>query len=258
MKLKNLKLFRGFTRFRLLLTLGLAVVLPAAALIFLNFSQLRSFQRDKVLQASIHRDFQEFLAITEKRINKKAYGMIEEVREQFPSPDLPPQEREKQLGQILAKNPWLAHIMFCDEKSFVIHTQPGQMGDKNIRDEHDHMAQSYKKWWDGDGKSLVANLHKKPRPITFSYGMMKRGASDVYMSTAVFVLPRLPRERVVLGAITFDPSYLKQTFFPEMLAESLNQRVYEQSGNSFALIVYPGDYDSGHEVKPLALLGDLQ
>src|ERR1044071_46629 len=90
MKLKNLKLFRGFTRFRLLLTLGLAVVLPAAALILLNFSQLRSFQRDKVLQASIHRDFQEFLAITEKRINKKAYTMIDETRQLFLRPNRRP------------------------------------------------------------------------------------------------------------------------------------------------------------------------
>jgi len=253
MNLRRTKFFRGFTRFRLMLTLGLAVVLPAAVLIYLNFSQLRSFQRDKVLQATIHRDFQDMLAITEKRINKKAYGMIEEVREQFPSPDISPQEKDKQLGQILAKNPWLAHVMLRDEKSFVIHTQPSQMGDKSIREEHDHMAEGFKKWWDVDGKGLVGNLHKKPRPITFSYGMMKRGGREIYMSTAVFALPRLPRERVVLAAITFDPAYLKENFFPEMLGEAVNQRMYEQSGNPFALIVYPGDYDSGNEMKPLAV-----
>src|SRR6266851_9556344 len=84
MKLKRRGFLGGFNRFRLMLTLGLAVVLPAAALIYVNYSQLRTFQRDKVLQAAIHRDFQEMLAITEKNINKKAYTMTEEVRDLFP------------------------------------------------------------------------------------------------------------------------------------------------------------------------------
>ena len=72
MKLKRRGLLGGFNRFRLMLTLGLAVLLPAAALIYVNFSQLRAFERDKVLEAAIHRDFQEMLAITEKKMNKKA------------------------------------------------------------------------------------------------------------------------------------------------------------------------------------------
>src|SRR5438132_543238 len=109
MKLKRGKFLGGFNRFRLMLTLGLAVLLPAAALIYVNFSQLRSFERDKGLQAIIHRDFQETLAITEKKIDKKAYKMIEEARDIFPSPDIDPQEKEKKLDLILSKSPWMAH-----------------------------------------------------------------------------------------------------------------------------------------------------
>jgi signal transduction histidine kinase len=254
MKLKNLKLFRGFTRFRLLLTLGLAVVLPAAALIFLNFSQLRSFQRDKVLQASIHRDFQEFLAITEKRVNKKAYTMIEESRELFPSPDAAPVEKEKKLELILQKSPWLTHVMLCDEKSFVIHSQPGQINDRYVREEHEHMAENYRTWFmSSEGKSTLKMLHKKTRPIGFGTFWTKRADGEAYMITAVFTLPQVSPDRVVAGAITFDPAYLKQTFFPEMLSESVNQRMTEQGGNPFAMIVYPGDYDSGNQMKPLAV-----
>ena len=44
--MKKRKFLRGFTRFRLMLTLGLAVLLPAAALILVNFNQLRVFERD--------------------------------------------------------------------------------------------------------------------------------------------------------------------------------------------------------------------
>src|SRR5438045_9529315 len=87
MKLKKQKFLGGFNRYRLVITLGLAVLLPAGALIYVNFAQLRSFERDKVLEATIHRDFQEVLAIDEKKMSKKTYGKADEARELFPSPD---------------------------------------------------------------------------------------------------------------------------------------------------------------------------
>ena len=59
MKLRKQNLLGGFNRYRLVITLGLAVLLPAAALIYVNFSQLRAFQRSKVLEATIHQRFQE-------------------------------------------------------------------------------------------------------------------------------------------------------------------------------------------------------
>ena len=86
MKLKSRGLLGGFNRFRLMLTLGLAVVLPAALLIYMNFRQLHALERDKLIEAAIHRDFQEMLAITEKKINKKAFTMTEETRNLFPFP----------------------------------------------------------------------------------------------------------------------------------------------------------------------------
>src|SRR6266478_648205 len=164
MKLKRRGFLGGFNRFRLMLTLGLAVVLPAAALIYVNFSQLRAFERDKVLEAAIHRDFQEMLAITEKKMNKKAYAMTEEVRDLFPSPDADAQEKEKKLDLILSKNPWLAHVWLFDEKSYVMRSQPQQMNDKYFREEHERMAESYHGWFSVEGKMLVEGMHKKTRP----------------------------------------------------------------------------------------------
>src|SRR5215213_8028954 len=102
---KKRKFLGSLNRFKLMLTLGIAVLLPAAALIYLNFSQLRSFERDKVLEAAIHREFQEFLAITERRINKKAYAKVEETRSLFPDCDCDQLEKEKKLDRILEKNP---------------------------------------------------------------------------------------------------------------------------------------------------------
>src|SRR3982074_66110 len=130
-------------RFRLMLTLGLAVLLPAAALIYVNFSQLRTFERDKVLEAAIHRDFQEMLAITEKKINKKAYTMSEEARNLFPPPDAAPADKEKQLDLILEKSPWLTHVFLFDDKNIIFRTQPGQLNDPYVHKEHEMMAESF-------------------------------------------------------------------------------------------------------------------
>ncbi len=252
MKLKKRGFLRGFNRFRLLLTLGLAVVLPAAALIYVNLSQLRAFERDKVLEAAIHRDFQEMLAITEKKINKKAYLMTEDVRNLFPSPDADPEEKEKQLDLILARSPWLSHVFLFDEDSFVFRSQPGQMSDKYISKEHEQMAESYHGWFGMEGKELVEALHKKTKPFIFYPGQTKRVDGEAFMATALFALPQLDKERVVLGGATFDPCYLKQTFFPGMLQESVTQKMTDQGGNQLAMMVYPADMDMGHELKRLA------
>ena len=252
MKLKQLKFFRGVTRFRLMLTLGLAVLLPAAALIYVNFAQLRSFDRDKVLQAAIHRDFQEMLAITEKRANKKAYAKVEELRDLFPSPDASPQEKEKQLETILEKAPWVTHVVLSDEKSFLIQTQPSQMSDRYVREDHEHMAKGYKSYLtSSEAKGTVATLHKKNRPFTFWSGPAKRSEGEMYMVTAVFTLPHIAKDRVVLGAVSFDPYYLKKTFFPEMMDEAINQRMNDGSQNKLAMIVYRIESD-GSSMKPMA------
>jgi signal transduction histidine kinase len=251
--MKTRKFLRGFTRFRLMLTLGLAVLLPAAALILVNFSQLRSFDRNKVLEATIHRDFQEVLAITEKKIDKKAYAMAEEARDVFPSPDIDGPEREKQLDLLLAKFPWMAHAFLYDEKGIVtMRSRAEQMSDKDVREEHDRLAENLRGWFGLEGKMLVQMLHKKSQPIYFSSDHTKRYGEAAYLLTASFVLPQLSNDRVVLGGVTFDPCYLKGTLFPQALDEQVNQRLSEQSGSQIAMMIYPAESEMAHDMKPLA------
>src|SRR2546422_9839563 len=214
MKLKRGKFLGGFNRFRLMLTLRLAVLLPAAALIYINFSELRQFERDKVLEAYIHRDFQEMLAFTEKKIDKKVYTMAEEARDLFPSPDTTPQEKEQKLDLILSKSPWLSHAFLYDEKGLTYRTQPQQMSDKYIREEHEHNPESYRVWFGSESKMMVDNLHEKPRPIAFyPAAPVKRASGDAFTTTAFFVLPQVPSERIVFGGVTFEGCYLKQNLF---------------------------------------------
>ncbi len=252
MKKRSRKFLGGFNRFRLMLTLGLAVLLPAAALIFVNFLQLRSFERDKVVEATIHRGFQEVLALSEKKIDKKALTMVEEARDLFPSPDTNTQEKEAKLDALLTKSPWLTHAFLFDEKGFVIRSQPQQMSDEYVRKEHDRMAESFRGWFSMEAKSLVERIQKKTRPIEFYPDQTRRSDGPAYLATAAFVLPELSRDRVVLGGVSFDPCYLKQTFFPEMLAEIVNEKLSDKSGNQIAVMIYPAD-EGRPEMKPLAV-----
>jgi len=60
-------------KMRLILTLELAVVLPAAALVILSALHLRSIQGDRAVEATIQRDFNQVLKISEKQFNQRAY-----------------------------------------------------------------------------------------------------------------------------------------------------------------------------------------
>ena len=72
---------------RLLLTLELAVILPAAALVFVSAWHVLHIQRDRAVEAAIQRDFSQVLAISEKQINHKAYELVDDVRMDFPAPE---------------------------------------------------------------------------------------------------------------------------------------------------------------------------
>src|SRR5215831_17465616 len=117
---------RGLNRFRLMPTLGLAVLLPVG-LIFINCNQLTDFKHDEMLEANIHGDLQKMLAIAENEINKKAYTMVEEARDLFPSPDGEAPEEEERLDLILVRSPWLSHVFLFDENRFILRRRPQEM-----------------------------------------------------------------------------------------------------------------------------------
>jgi signal transduction histidine kinase len=248
MKSKRNRLWSD-NRFRLLLAL---MLLPATALIFVNFYHLKSIKRDKVLEGAILGDFHYMLAISEKKINQKIYTMAEEVRDVFPSPDETGADKEKKLGAILSKHPWLSNVFLFDaEKGLLFQSQPQEMSNPYLREQNDHQARMYGGWFSLEGKMLVAEMHKKTRPLIFYGGQVKRPNGDAYTTSAFFVLPQLSKDRVVMGGVGFDPDYLKQTFFPGMLDELIARKVTEGGGKPLAMMVYPVDSE-GHGSKMLA------
>ncbi|MGH9908242.1 MAG: sensor histidine kinase, partial [Pyrinomonadaceae bacterium] len=209
-------------------------------------------QRDKKVEALIHWDFQYALAASEKRLNQKAYIMADELRSLFPSPDDTEEAIVGKLDLLLSKNPWMAHaFLFDSEKSMLFRSQPGQMDDKYCLEEHEELKQGFGGWFRMEGKMMVEGMHKRTRPFIWYTAPTKRAGAEAYITSAFFVLPQVSKDRIVMGGATFDPNYLKNTFFPQMLDELISQKVTEE-GERLAMMVYPADDLGGHEDKPLA------
>ena len=253
MTLKKKSLLGGINRFRLMLTLVLAVLLPAAALIYVNFSQLRSFERDKFLQAAIHRDFQQALAITETQMSKKAYAKVDDVAGMFPSIKNDDVEKKTKLEEALAKCACFDHAFIFDGEDLTFVTDPNQMNDRFVREEHDHMVEGYRTWFSSkeELKSIIETINKKPQHMFFSPMPSKRADGPAYILTAFFALPDNSTDELAFGGISFDPCFLKNNFFPEMLAGSVNDKSKDQTGNQLAMMIYRSDTPEGKDLRPI-------
>ena len=206
----------GNTRFRLVLTLGLAVVLPALTLIYVNFKHVKSIQRDKKVEALIHRDFQYLLSIAAKRINVKAYELTEQVRDSFPTETDSDEEKRRKFDLLLSKSPWFGHVALFDSKDGVtLQGQPNRTNEKELGE----TSKMYGAWLPLEGPYFVEQMRKKTKPITWFSGESYGPNGPIYRTTAIFTLPHVSKERTVLGVASFDPNYLKQNFFPQLLGE---------------------------------------
>ena len=259
----------GNTRFRLVLTLGLAVVLPALTLIYVNFKHVKSIQRDKKVEALIHRDFQYLLSIAAKKVNGKAYELTEHARDSFPSEADSSEEKRRKLEVLLSKSPWFAHVAFFDSKqALTLQAQPGRMTEKEVSD----YSRNYSAWLALEGHYLVEQMAKKSKPFTWFSGESHGPTGPAYTTTAIFTLPQASKDRPVLGVASFDAKYLKQNFFPQLLDELTAQKfnddqgqqvaqafyeltpreVNESADQRLAMMVYPADALKSEPDRPLA------
>ena len=255
----------GNTRFRLILTLGLAVVLPALTLIYVNFRHVKSIQRDKKIEALFHRDFQYVLTIAAKKINGKAYELTEQAKESFPTETDSADEKRRKFDAILSKSPWFAHVALFDSKEGVtFQAQRDSVSEKEAIES----GKMYGAWLGLEGSYLVQQMSKKTKPVVWFPGEHTGPKGPIYTTTAIFTLPQLPTDRTVLGVASFDPDYLKQTFFPQLLDELISQRFgeeqppasifHELTGESnehadqrLAMMVYPADAFKAEYDRPL-------
>src|SRR5215469_9607425 len=229
-------------RTRLILTLELAVVLPAAALVVLSAWHLTEIQRDRTVEAAFQRDFSQMLAISEKEINHKAYEQLDDVRAEFPVSG--PIHAET-LDRILAAHPFVAHVFTYDpDQGMVFRSQPYRLAnDQSFRAEADNLSKS-DSWLKIEYKDLVekiTKMEKKGVPYYAFPNWVSRGERHVYQSIALFVKVDETSGKKSLGGIVFDAEYLRDHFFPGILDTVMSHTLGEGQGekNQCAIMLHP-------------------
>ena len=98
-----------------MLVFMLGVMLPAAALIGVGVWHLTTIQREKSIEAVFQREYQQVLAIAEKRIDARAYDIAEEASAKFPDVN-----RGDQLEAFLAPHKDIAYAFLWTGKGHVV------------------------------------------------------------------------------------------------------------------------------------------
>src|ERR1700674_331115 len=203
---------------RWILTLDLAVVLPAAALVILSAVHLNAIHRDRGVEAAFQRDFNQVLAISEKHINQKAYDLADDLRNEFPSAGNACVET---MDRILATHPHIAHIFIYEpSRGLTFRSQPSRLKDASFRAEADDMSSMTSGWMQVEYKDEVKSMEemsKKGKPYSFFGNSAPRGEKRLYQSGAVFLAADSWGGHKAIGGMVFDAEYLRDRFFPELL-----------------------------------------
>jgi signal transduction histidine kinase len=215
--------WRGHERARLILTLELAVVLPAAALVVLSVIHLRSIQRDRQVEAAIQRDFFQVLGYSEKQMNQRAYEIVDDVREQFPAPS---DACSVMLDQLLAANPAIAHVFIYDpDRDLVFRSQQYRMRDPDFKADYNETVEK------------LQGMEKKHMPYYFFPNLVHRGDKRLYQNVALFLKKDPGSEKPALAGIAFDAEYLRDQMLPDMLNSVLARNINEQGEKNPAVIM---------------------
>jgi signal transduction histidine kinase len=237
---------------RLLLTLELAVILPAAALVVVSAWHVLHIQRDRAVEAAIEREFSQVLAISEKQINQKANELVDDVRTEFPAPS---DACSVNLDRLLAAHPYAAHVfLFSPDGGMVFRSQSDRLkSDDGFRKEADYLSKMYDGWLKIDFPSTserLVHLQKKGSPYLFEAEWVPRGDKKVYQSTALFAIKGEKKGEVAIGGVAFDADYLHDRFFPEMLDDVISRNVNDaQTDRNHAVMMLRSKYDSAAFVE---------
>jgi signal transduction histidine kinase len=230
----------------MLLTLELAIMLPAASLMAFSIWNLHHIQRDKAIEAAIQRDFTSVLKIAEKKTWMKASELLTPVRKEFPCPD-EGAKLKPEMDRLLAAHPEFLYAILYDKDNdmWIWRAQPGRDADEAF---HKHMADAVaftNKWLPIEAPDIVHRLHKaveEDEPPFAYYGYWSEHEDDhSYSSIAYFIPANAAKDRVTIGVVAFDPEYLRNNFFPAVMSAVLSSKssVLRSDANPPAMMIHP-------------------
>jgi signal transduction histidine kinase len=234
-------------RARLIWTLELAVVLPAAALVILSALHLRGIQRDRGVEAAIQRDFNQVLAISEKEFNQKAYELTDNVKADFPQPG---EACAVNLDKVLAAHPYIAHVFLFDpDHGLVFRSQPYRANDPGFQMEAADLNRVVDGWTKVEYESWsdeIAKSAQKGMPYgSFMNSAPRGGKVYMYQPVEVF-LERTANGKRAIAGIAFDADYIQDKFLPETLNEVMAHNLAEsqQERNPAVMMIHSyGEYE---------------
>jgi signal transduction histidine kinase len=216
----------------------LAVLLPAAALIVVSARHLTTIRREKAVEAVIQRDYQQVLAIAEKRIVDRAYEITEEAKTTFPDVKHP-----EELAAFLATNPDIAHAFVWNEKgNFAFVSQPEKMTNPDFPEEGKKLSSQMETWFDTESSELLYRLKKlettEGRHSYITYTLLAKEDKMEYVTLVMFVPRGSTPGHQALAGFAYDADYLRDKFFPAVLNNVLpNQDPSDTSHPQPAIMV---------------------
>ena len=240
------KKWRLTDRTRTLLTLELAIVLPAAALMGFSIWNLKHIQRDQAIEAAIQRDFSYVLKIAEKESWVKANDLVTPVRKEFPGLDDGPKTKTI-LEHILLRHPEYSYAALYDKKSnmLISRTQPGHDEDLIYCEYAQEDIKALASWIPIESPSMVKHLRmmeeKGEQPVAFYGGWTMRDNQSSYWHIAYFIPPNIPKDRVAVGIVAFDEDYMRKTFLPAVMKDVLTGKssVLKAEANPPIMMIHP-------------------
>jgi signal transduction histidine kinase len=241
------KKWRLTDRTRTLLTLELAIVLPAAALMGFSIWNLKHLQHSGGFEAAIQRELSHVLKIAEKKTWHQALDLTTPMRTAFPNPDEDHAVIKSKLEHLLSEHPEFGYAMLYDKKNNLLltRTQPSRDHDQQFcatAQQDINMANS---WIPLDAPQMTARLRamaeKDEDPVNFYGGWNLRDNQYTYGSIAYFIPPGVAKDRTVLGVVSFDSDYLRNTFLPAMMKDVLSSKnnVPEIEANPPVMMIHP-------------------
>lgn len=221
-------------KMRLLVTLELAIVLPAAALIAFSLINLHKFERDKAVDAAFQREFMQLAKIADKRLWKQSTDLIEQVRGHFPEQG---GQYAHVLDGVLKEYPYAAHVFLFDEQcGLTFRSNSDRMSDWHFQEESRSLNNNLTNWMKVDVKEMVAMLRKTEKTEGVPYSSYPnwplRKAGKGYQLMVFFTLPQFTQDRTALGGMVFDAEFLGKEFFPATLDTLLAKDLAEKKSGA--------------------------
>jgi signal transduction histidine kinase len=197
----------------------LAVMLPAAALVVTSVVYLRHIQRDKIFDNSIKMEYQQTLALAERRIDDRAFEIAEKDQAAFPDVD-----DSDGLDAFLSAHPDISHALIWNGKGkMTLRSQPGRMNDPEFQASGKRLAAELGSWWDLAADEQIARIKTfesaEMRHVYITEESVDQGDKTLYESFVYFIPRGSSPDHPALAGFGYDEDYLRNKFFPTVLQQ---------------------------------------